>query len=63
MVIKTLLALAYIPILGFFSILPWAILFGDSIQLWYENNMLEEYLVVTVLLFAANIYRLTTVTE
>ena len=39
--------------------MPWAVLLGDTIQLWYERNMFEEYLVTTVLLFVVNLYRLT----
>ena len=37
------------PFIGFFLMLLWAVLFGDTIVYWYEKNMLEEWVICVVL--------------
>lgn len=58
MVIKTLLFLLYIISLSFLVTLLFAAVFGDVWYIWYENNMLEEYLAIAVTLFTLGMCRL-----
>jgi len=34
------------PFVSFFIMLVWAALFGDTLVVYQENNMIEEYLII-----------------
>jgi len=34
------------PFISFFIMLVWAALFGDTIVIYQEKNMIEEYLII-----------------
>lgn len=59
MIKKILFSLSWIPTVGFTLTLIFAIIFGDVWYIWYENNMLEEFVIIVALIFVANTYRLT----
>ena len=37
--------------LSFFLTLLFAVLFGDVVFWWHENNMAEEFVLITILVF------------
>lgn len=43
------LLLFFTPFIAYFITMFWVALFGDTIVYWYENNMLEEFIISCVL--------------